>query len=66
MISVPCGTGDICLRHMEEQILFHACEASISSADGCINCGLMICNPYGIEELKLNLKNEPEYIRYFL
>jgi len=42
MISVPAGTGDIssiwyppavgdiCLRHMKERILYHACEASIS------------------------------------
>ena len=42
MISVPTGTGDIlsvwyppavgdiCLRHMRERILYHACEASIS------------------------------------
>ena len=42
MISVPCGTGDrssvwyrtscdnICLRHMEERILYHTCRASIS------------------------------------
>ena len=42
MISVPCGTGDIssiwyrsasddiCLRHVKERILYHACEASIS------------------------------------
>ena len=30
MISVPSGTGDICLRHMKERILYHACVASIS------------------------------------
>ena len=42
MISVPHGTGDIssiwyrsasddiCLRHMKERILYHACVASIS------------------------------------
>ena len=42
MISVPLGTrdmssigyppsvDDICLRHMKERILYHACVASIS------------------------------------